>query len=223
MNVTDFADARIAWTTHDGSRGLWRVTSIARHENDGQAWFLAAGVMAGDVYGSGPLPMDPAYSFQFVASHERHVMFREPVGTAALLDTDAPHVASFSDVAIEVGEIEGEIVDLRSAAAMSRWPLTARLTATGASGARWLLDFPVNHINLREKPEGFQVETGPIVVPADLIDIAGAARPAGVQLAFIFFNQLDRVDLLAFGPGASGRGYRHFSRLDGVMIGVCAA
>jgi hypothetical protein len=180
-----------------------------------------AGVMAGDVYGAGRLPMEPAYSYQFIASRERHVMLREPVGTAALEDTVAPHSASFSKVTIEAGEIEVEPVHLDVAAART-WPLTARITATDANGKRWLLEFPLQHVNLRDKTASFQVETGPVLVPADLIDIPGAAKAGDLQVAFVFFSRLDRVDLLGFGPGPHGRGYRHFGRLEGVRIEVCA-
>ena len=218
MKVIDFARARIAWITHDGSHGFWRVAAAARREDGTEAWYLAPAVMAGDVYGKGRLPMEPAFSYQFITSRERHVMLREAVGVPALQDTVAPHAASFSNVAIEADEIEAEAVRLDSTA---RWPLAARITATGAGGARWLLDFPLQHINLRDKPSAFQVETGPVVVPVDLIDIPGAARPGGLQLAYIFFNRLDRVDLLGFGPGVNGRSFRHFARLEEVKIEVC--
>jgi hypothetical protein len=218
MKVIDFARARIAWTTHDGSHGFWRVAAAARREDGEAVWFLAAGVLAGDVYGEDRLPVEPAYSFQFITSSERHVMLREPTGTGELQDTDAAHSSSFSNVAIETHEVEAEAVRFGSAASQRGWPLTARVAATGKSGARWLLDFPVNHIN--RKGRAFQVETGPVIVPADLIDVAGAAKPGGLQLAFVFFNRLDRVDLLAFGGGVKGRGYAHFGRLDGADIFV---
>jgi hypothetical protein len=220
MRAIDFAHARIAWTTHDGSHGLWRVVAAARRE-DGEEWYLAAGVMAGDVYGQGRLPLQPPYSFQLIASRERHVMLRETLDGASLRDTDAAHSDTFGALAVDVPEIEADAVP--PAGAGDRWPLTARLEAVGASGARWLLEFPVNHINLRD--QAFQVETGPVVIPRDLIDVAGAAKPAGLQLAFIFFNRLDRIDLLAFGPlsnAAGRRGFGHFARLDQVGIELLA-
>jgi hypothetical protein len=223
MKVIDFARARIAWITHDGSHGVWRVAAAARREDGSEAWFLAPPVMAGDVYGHDRLPMEPAYSYQFIASRDRHVMVREPAGTATLQDTVAPHAASFSDVAITVDEIDVEAVQLEAITAKARWQLTARITATGANGRRWLLDFPVQHLNLRDKPAAFQVETGPVIVPVDLIDIPGAAKPSGLQLAYVFFGRVDRMELLGFGPGPHGRGYRHFTRLEGVKIEVGAA
>jgi hypothetical protein len=220
MKVIDFARAWITWTTHDGSEGRWRIAAAARSER-GEAWFLAPSVMAGDVYGQGHLPLQPPYSFQFVASRERHVMLREALDGASLRDTDAAHSDTFSALAIDMAEIEADAVP--PAGAGDRWPLTARLEAVGASGARWVLEFPVNHINVRD--QAFQVETGPVVIPRDLIDVAGAAKPAGLQLAFIFFNRLDRIDLLAFGPlsnAAGRRGFGHFARLDQVGIELLA-
>ena len=220
MKAIDFARARIAWTMHDGSHGIWRVIAAARREDGGKAWYLAPAVMAGDVYGGGRLPMEPAYSYQFIASRDCHVMVREPAGPSTLQDSVAPHAASFSEVAIAADEVDAEVVQLD--AASTRWPLTARITATGADGKRWLLDFPVEHLNLREKPAAFQIETGPIVVPVELIDIPGAVKPGGLQLAYVFFSRLDRVDLLGFGAGPNGRSYRHFTRLEGVNIEVGA-
>ena len=223
MTVIDFARARIAWTTHDGSRGLWRVVAVARETGGARrAWYLAAGVMAGDVYGQGRLPLQPPYSFQFAASRERHVMFRQSIEASGLQDTDASHSDTFSSIAIDAPEIEAGSVRLDGVAADGRWPLTARLSVDGASGARWSLEFPVGHINLRDEPAAWQIETGPVIVPVDLMDIVGAAKPGGLQLAFLFVNRADRADLLALGPlsgsDAGRRGFAHFARLEGVEV-----
>lgn len=92
------------------------------------------------------------------------------------------------------------------------------------NGVRWTLEFPVNHINVRDNPSAWQVETGPVIVPCDLIDVAGATKLDGLQLAFIFFSGFDRADLLAFGPiaGGSRRGFGHFARLEGASISLFA-
>lgn len=225
MKVIDFARARIAWTTHDGSHGLWRVVAAARREH-GEAWYLAAGVMAGDVYGQGRLPLQPSYSFQFATSRERHVIFREAVQPPGLQDTDAPHSEAFSSVAVDAPEVEAEAVSIDRLVMQRSWPLTAQVVFTPPGGARWTLDFPVKHINLRDEPSAFQVETGITIVPRDLLDIAGATSVGGLQLAFVFFNRIDRIDLLAYGPadGAAGsrRGFAHFARLEGIEAGLFA-
>jgi hypothetical protein len=219
MKVIDFSRAQIGWTTPDGSRGLWRIAAAARREDGGADWFLAAGVMAGDVYGKGALPLAPAYSFQFATSRHRHVIFREPVGAAQVQDSDAPHSEAFKGLAIDVPEIDVKTVPFDRIVAQSGWPMMARLSAAGTSGGRWVLEFPVSHINLRGQPEAWQVETGPVVVPCDLIDIPGAATTGGLQLAYVFFNRADRADLLAFGSIDSGRrGFAHVARLADTEI-----
>src|SRR5262245_49068696 len=133
MKLIDFDRARIAWTTHDGSHGLWRIIATARRETDGEVWYLAPGVMAGDVYGQGRLPLKPPYSFQFITSREKHVMLREAVDAASVRDTVAPHADTFRTLAIEAPEIEAELVV--PTVARERWPLATRITATAASGA----------------------------------------------------------------------------------------
>jgi hypothetical protein len=216
MKLIDFDRARIAWTTHDGSHGLWRIIATARRETDGEAWYLAPGVMAGDVYGQGQLPLQPPYSFQFIASRDKHVMLREAIDTASVQDSVATHSATFSRLIIDAPEIDAEAVP--AAAARERWPLAARISA-----ARWTLEFPVGHINVRDNPPAWQVETGRVIVPCELIDIAGAAKPGGLQLAFAFFSRSDQLDLLAFGAlGSDRRAFQHFARLKGAAISLFA-
>jgi hypothetical protein len=73
-------------------------------------------------------------------------------------------------------------------------------------GVDHLVDFPVLHINIKQtgKPTVFQVETGPVLLPAALIDDP-ALTQGGFALAYVFFNRLDRVDLAIWGPaGAAG-------------------
>jgi hypothetical protein len=221
MKLIDFDRARIVWQTHDGSHGLWRIVATARREPDGEAWYLAPGVMAGDVYGQGRLPLQPPYSFQVIASREKHVMLREAVDAASVQDTVAPHADTFSRLIIDAPEIDAELA--APAAAKERWPLAARVSVAGVSGVRWTLEFPVAHINLRDEPPAWQVETGPIIAPSALIDIAGAAKPGGLQLAFAFFSRPDQLDLLAFGPLGSGRrAFRHFAQLNDAAISLFA-
>ena len=150
-------------------------------------------------------------------------MLREAVDAADVRDSDAPHADAFRNVAIDAPQIDTEAVPLDRIVAQGRWPFTALLSAKGLAGKRWALEFPVNHINLRDQGEAWQVETGPVVVPCDLIDIAGAATTGGVQLAYVFFNRAGRADLLAFGlTGEGRRGFAHAARLEGAEIALLA-
>jgi hypothetical protein len=222
MKRIDFARATIAWTTRQGSRGLWRIAAAARSDG-GEAWYLADAVMAGDVYGQESLPLQPAYSFQFAASRDRHVMFRDAVDAGGPQDSAAPHAESFEVVTIDAPEIDAIAVPFDGLVDQTPWPLTARLVATGPRGRRWTLEFPVNHLNVRVATRTWQVETGPVLVPHDLFEIAGAAATGGLQRAFVFFNRADRVDLLGFGPTGSGRrGFAHTARLEAAEITLFA-
>ena len=70
--VTDFDRAYLAWTTKAGSHGRWRLIAsaipVSGSGRAGEQFVLAPMVMAGDVYGTGRLPLDPPYSFQIWAS-----------------------------------------------------------------------------------------------------------------------------------------------------------
>jgi hypothetical protein len=135
-------------------------------------------------------------------------------------DSGADNSAIFTQLEIHAPPLVAPRIDLDRASAA--WPLTARLRVSGRDGASWFLDFPVNHIN-HASGQGtgvFQVETGPILVPAALA--AGVPAPGGFALAYVFFNRPDRVDLALWGPrpGHGERAYVHFGRLDSVAIEV---
>lgn len=114
MKVIDFDRARIAWTTRAGSHGLWRIVAAARREQDGEAWFLAPGVMAGDVYGPDALPLQPPYAYQLIASHARHVMLREAVDAADLQDSAAQHTDTFRKLVVDAPELRPSPFRLRA-------------------------------------------------------------------------------------------------------------
>src|SRR5688572_9601894 len=133
-DVVDFARARLAWETKSGSHGLWRVIASALTWPEGggepERHLLAPMVMAGDVYGAGRLPLDPAYSYQMIASARSHAIVRDyqdgspPQDTAVVnselftrLDIDAPALKAKR---LDAAEIKPERID-------RVWPLTARI------------------------------------------------------------------------------------------------
>jgi hypothetical protein len=222
MAVIDFERACLTWITRSGSVGRWRVIASAT-DVSGERFVLAPMVMAGDVYGAGQLPHDPPYSFQIWASARRHMILRDSMSASPIDDSGAENSEIFTQLEIHAPALAGPRIDLDRAAAA--WPLTARLRIFSRDGAHWFLDFPVNHIN-HASGQGagvFQVETGPILVPAALA--AGVPAPGGFALAYVFFNRPNRVDLALWGPraGHGERAYVHFGRLDGCEIEVYAS
>jgi hypothetical protein len=206
MRTFDFERARITWLTPTGSHGIWRVVAVATSfpsSGSPLSTALAPAVMAGDVYAQGRLPLSPAYSFQLLASAQRHVILRDY--GAALRETTADNNEIFADLTLHLPTVEARtIIPDRYVKSGIPWPLTAEIALTDINGLAWRLTFPVNHFNhrsgrwdMRLKTEGdeFQVETGPILVPGEALVTDATVLYGGFVLAYAFFNRLDCVDL----------------------------
>src|SRR5262249_27560959 len=200
----DFNRARLTWTTRDGSHGCWRIiASATAHQRQG-GWqdrvVLAPMVMAGDIYGTGRLLREPPYSYQFIASIREHAIVREYCDGGWSEDTAAGNEGIFSSLDIDVPTLAARQLELSELGADDAiWPLTGRIDIS-APDARWLIDFPVNHLNSRAAlgSSEFQVETGPVLVPPSMADSRDAMIAGGFGLAFLFFNRLDRADLAIY-------------------------
>ena len=106
----DFERASLAWVTKNNSHGRWRVIAST------SCWTLRAGerdrfvlsprVMAGDVYSTGKLPLDPPYGFQIVASPERHVIIRDFERDLPSRDTSDRNFEIFSELVIDAPALE---------------------------------------------------------------------------------------------------------------------
>jgi hypothetical protein len=220
----DFERASLNWVTKDNSRGRWRVIAACWSSRGGEheQFVLSPRIMAGNVYGAGKLPLDPPYSFQIIASDDRHVIIRDFAGDLPSRDTSASNSQIFSSLTIDApswrvdARLSGD--SFTPEALEQAWPLTARLHVS-KGGLDHLVDFPVHHLNTKA-PGAFQVETGPVLLPAALIEDAKLTI-GGFALAFVFFNRPDRVDLAVWGPVSEGSArwaYIHFARLDKVWI-----
>jgi len=229
--VIDFTRSRLVWTTKAGSSGHWSVIASASlisptHQALDQ-FVLAPAVMAGDVYGSGRLPKEPPFSFQIFASRRQHTIVREPdISTAPALtmDSTASNDSAFEKLAIDVAEENRNTIDLdklSNEAVSTSWPLTANVELCRPNGDRWVLSFPVNHINIAtiDGKNVFQVETGPVLIPHALISpTSPASVMSGFAIGYVFFNRSDRIDVALWGPREIGnvasREFRHYERLE---------
>lgn len=220
MQAIDFEQARISWTTNSGIDGSWRVVAAACREGSEDCIYLAPAVMSGDVFGAGRLPRDPPYSYQLVATRKRHAIVREGE-TPEHRDNEADHEAAFSSFDIHAPRREAmpvAMANLDAATVARRWPLAARLKLSGQRGEFWILEFPVNHINTRKAgPAALQAETGPVLIPRDAVDIAGATVIGGCYLAYLFLNKPNTLELLAWGTASqSHRSFSRFARIEGI-------
>ncbi|MFZ2157237.1 MAG: hypothetical protein WAV72_14105 [Bradyrhizobium sp.] len=233
-SVIDFARSRLVWKTKAGSRGYWRLIASASlisptHQPLDQ-FVLAPAVMAGDVYGKGRLLKEPPYSFQIFASRQQHTVVREPgisIRLAVPADSTASNESVFEELAIHIAAANRNALDLdklSDEAVSASWPLIANVELCRPNGDRWVLNFPVNHINIAaiDGKNAFQVETGPILIPHSLISpTSPASVMGGFAIGYVFFNQSDRIDLALWGPreinNVSSREFRHYERLDATV------
>ena len=149
--------------------------------------------MAGDVFGSGRLPLDPSYRFQILASARRHAILRDYGPAAPPRDSSAANLEVFWAMHFEEVTRQPRPVGTGSLvpeALSGVWPLTARVQAPAHDGSIWLLEFPVNHLNHRDAGHvvEFQIETGPVLIPAVLVETTGVTVLDGFCLAYVFFN-----------------------------------
>ncbi|WP_339034765.1 hypothetical protein WHZ78_23575 [Bradyrhizobium symbiodeficiens] len=218
MQALDFERARIFWTTKAGIDGSWRVIAAAcRKGADGI--YLAPAVMAGEIFGTGRLPRDPPYSYQLVATQKRHAIIRRG-GASELEDSEADNDTAFSLFDIFAPQRESSLIDpeaIDQAKIERRWPLSARLTVKGSE--LWILEFPVSHISSRGG--AFQIESGPALIPRDLVNIPETSTFCGCYLAYVFLNKPNQVDVLAFGRnGNFHRQFAKFARIEGIQIEI---
>lgn len=220
MQAVDFERARISWTTKAGINGSWRVIAMACRQDAADCTYLAPAVMAGNIFGADRLPLDPPYSYQLIATRDRHAIVREDEASGNK-DSEADNGTAFSSFDIHaprhgVKLIEIGALDLETVAQL--WPMSARLNVRGQRGTFWNMEFPVGHISTRtEDAPAFQIESGPVLIPRDIVDIADASIIGGCYLAYVFLNKTSQVDLLAWGPTSkSRRSFVRFARIDGV-------
>src|SRR5689334_754650 len=96
MEAVDFERARISWRLKgDGTNGTWRVIATACRQGSEYCVYLAPAVMAGKIFGEDRLPIYPPFSYQLIATRDRHAMVREGEASG-LRDGEANHEASFS-------------------------------------------------------------------------------------------------------------------------------
>jgi len=230
QSTIDFDRAHLSWVTTGGSHGRWRVIASAMAGAAGSAgnelFVLTPLIMAGDVYGTGRLPMEPAYSYQFIGSSIRHAIIRDYPGANQGKDSAGLNSELFTTFEIYAPAAPGRRVDgcMATGSSSELWRLCACLRVIAKNGEPWQLEFPINHAN-RESfgvSTRFQIETGPILVPAALLEPGLASVCGGFALAFIYFNRLDQADLSLFGSlqngSAAGRAYGVFSQLSGISI-----
>ena len=223
----DFSRSFITWLTRaERSYGRFSLEAACTIiDPDGQApesYYLGSRVVAGRVYSEDHLILTPSYTFQLVAGRERHQIFRDSVYYDASRDSKADNAEVFVDMRIQ--KRGGAAREVKEGAEISRLVLDGRSLnvkmklASLPGGRRVVLDFPVKHINVHPESGGFQVETGPVLIPGFIRH----DEDKDFNTAYVIFNRLDRAELAFWVPtpvgGGSTRFYSEVGGLDAEII-----
>lgn len=199
----DFAHASLTWQlAQPRSAGRFAIDaalSVVGADGTRETFFLGAQVLAGNVYGTGPLFKLPAYEFAAVFSDAHYRIFRSAHG-GTQADSCGSIASGFAGATLDVPSVPCRPVEARGAALQAARGLVAKARLPWEGGAALELQFPVRHLNTDVARDAFQVETGPVLA------LAGAGAPAVERLrrAYVIFNRLDRLELLLDDPAAGG-------------------
>ena len=109
------------------------------------------------------------------------------------------------------------------AATLENRPLVARTELSDSDrGPRMVLEYPVKTMNVLREPPRFQVDTGPLIVPA--FASTAERRIERFELAYVVFNSFDRAEFILRTPVALADGALPLARTtDYSVIKMVAA
>ena len=188
LKITDFNSSILAWETMEGSVGRFKVVASLKTEGSLHPYFLAAPVLAGDVYGSGLLLRKPPYHFIWATDGFDSQIFR--INSSHMLEVEQRPAETFKKIWVMQSHREACELGVEKLIAMEfeSGPVLCRLNLGGQ-----VLEFPVNHINTHKKLGTFQIETGPI-----LACLTGSILPY-----FVFLNSTRGCQFVLAYPGIS--------------------
>jgi len=206
----DFSRSFLSWVTlKEQSYGRFSIESkctiVDLESKDNETFYLATAVMAGNVYAPDNLTKEPTYMFQIAASERHFQIFHDHIVGQSKGDAAGDIDNLFETISIIEKNCPGYRVKISfdiASLALSSKPLNARMSFEN-DGFQFVLDFPIRHINIQHDRKKFQVETGPVLVPA--YSLWGGRVPDNIRTlqlhpAYILFNCLDRVELVLRQP-----------------------
>ena len=206
--VYDFSRSFATFVT-EGRTNHARIQAEAVCElAGGDRFVLVASCKSEDTYAERNLFKQPNYDFCAIFGAEQYCIVRVglPV-TACWLETGLS-ADRFEEVRIDLVLAEADLcVDARAVveATLGNRPLVGRTELFGEAGKMLaVLEYPIKTMNANDpehSPTGdwiFQVDTGPIVVPAERLH--GELTVEDLELAFIAWNASDWAELIVLEP-----------------------
>lgn len=124
---------------------------------------------------------------------------------------------AFDQLRIAVRETPGRVLETTReiiAATLANRPIVSQTEFTASDGTRVRLEYPIKIINVSERDEFYQVDTGPVLVP-DASAFNGVHAISALRLAFVAHNSLGCTEFLVNVPTPVGDGIsvNHYSRV----------
>ncbi len=204
MPVTDFTNSYMTFTVPNGENtariqldALCRVTEAGTTREA----VLITPCKSELMYGQTKLFQDPNYDFCGIWTRDEYLILRTYVEHLPGREREAesgPNHPRFEEVRIDIRSFAeadrlptpGDVVD----ATLANRHIVARSTISSAGGARIAeLEYPVKTMNVMQAKRWFQVDTGPVIVPAwacgEQADVGRFVEQ--FTMAFVCFNVMD--------------------------------
>ena len=204
LSFINFSQSYLTWCAKPvKSIGRFSIDSICRIHRIKtgyiENYYLATGIMAGNVYANKNLTKIPTYSYQIAASRKHYQIFRDYAFWEKNCDTMGYCSDIFDNIKIIEKEKPAKSIDDKDKIAhliTNNAMLNVKLTFS-SDDHQVTLEFPVKHINIQNETNKFQIETGPILVPhCSLFDYNPMDDSPIFSTAFIFINNLNNAEFV---------------------------
>ncbi|MDP6729401.1 MAG: hypothetical protein QF675_05460, partial [SAR324 cluster bacterium] len=204
IDRVDFSRSSLYWT--GPSKGIFKLVALMSRqegqvEHDLYTYGLGQAVMAGNMYVDNHLLKQPPYLFQVAGSSKEQRIFRSFLPKRSKLrlpdwkhnlTEDTHGEPLFKEFILDI--TQEPAVRLNSFEEIDTAFLSNRFSAQvtfSLNDQSIVLEFPINHMNLKHETRQWQVETGPILLP----DLKENIIPFDYLPGFVHFNHFDKIDL----------------------------
>ncbi len=203
IQIVDFSKSSIS--LQGDTTGVFKLASLLNsfcEAGNANTFVLAENVMAGNVYSSESLIKTPPYLFQLIASKNYQKILRTDVDVQRaaptnenkprdqILDTEGNIFGDNINIDVRYN-IGSKIESLNDIIKYSKsFNLNGRISLD-LFQQKFAIEFPVRHLNIHEKKERWQIETGPILFPI----FSNCNNKCSYIPAFVFFSSLTKADV----------------------------
>lgn len=174
MNTYDFNRSFVTFVTRNYSnQARIQIEAIChltdRAKGTTEAYYLVASCKGEDTYGAGVLFYDPNYDFSAIFSATDYFILRVGVPYGSRQNS-AGHIADFfEEVHIAPHRLDGELLSTQEAivaATLANRPLVGQSELADPAGRyHATITYPIKTMNVNDRRNIFQIDTGPILLP----------------------------------------------------------